>query len=280
MRRETATVALRVFILACLLMPTGFAISAHVVIEPGTRPIGVAAPVLPTSSVQCNDFAEEVALWSKQLNLRHDACLKAESRKGLTGKAHKGACSFARCENVHNAMSKFYEVSSREIAQCQEQAMAAQTQMKDELGAFSSLDAAQSHIEKFAPAAVKQMRKFVEKKLVDQLRGLAPDKATFDATRVGAQIAQEMVAARTKCIRAVSDVQRIECEKQAYVTVMRLQSMAPLIPNTSPIIKKIQSDAFSRLNRLNEDTIRRLHELSQMAEGVELDDNEGATIGR
>lgn len=274
--RSSAT--LLVYVLFLLHLNNAFA--AYVVVEPGTRPIGVAPPVAPTSAAECDEFAEQISMWSKELNKRHDACLKAESRKGSSGKSHQGACTFARCENLHNAMSKLTSASSKEILQCREQVVASRTQMQEELNALGSWEAAQARVQEFAPAAVKQMRSVVERKLIEQLRGMAPDKDVFDATRASAKIAEDMVAARNQCMRAVTNAQRIECEKQAYVTVMRLQTLAPLLPNTSPIIKKIQSDAFSRLNGFNDATLRRLQALSRMDERDYEEDDSGQSIGR
>lgn len=269
-------------LLACVLflLYSSNAFAAYVVVEPGTRPIGVAPPVAPTSAAECDEFAEQVSMWSNELNKRHDACLKAESRKGSSGRSHQGACTYARCENLHNAMSSLTSASSKEVLQCREQVVASRTQMQDELNALGSWEAAQARVQQFAPAAVKQMRSLAEKKLMEQLRGLAPDKVVFDATRASAKIAEEMVAARNLCMRSVTNAQRIECEKQAYVTVMRLQTLAPLVPNTSPVIKKIQSDAFSRLNGFNEATLRRLQALSQVDESDYEEEDSGQSIGK
>lgn len=262
---------------------TAPATAAYVVLQPSSRPVGVAAPLLPTSAAQCNDFATEVADFAKQLGERHESCLRSESRNG--GKlSHKGQCSFAACEPAHTAIHRFGEVSRKEIAECRERAAQAEREVREVMSAFRSIEEAQTQLSKFAPLAVQKMRDTVQKKLEQQV-GAGIDKlrrqlTPSEASRAAQDISIEVMKAAAVCRRDVATARTIECEKQAYLSIASLQSLAPFAAQGDKVISKIQAEAFKHLNRINEDTLRRIQTLSQISEEGADDDDGGVSLGR
>jgi len=283
MRANSAGVRVLAALAAASTMLVSPAMAAYVVVGPGTRPIGVAAPVLPTSAAQCNDFATEVADFAKQLSDRHESCLRSESRKG-GGPSHKGQCSFAACEPWHVAMHRFGAVSSKEITECRERAGLAEREVREAMSAFRSIDEAQAQFSKLAPLAVQKMRATLQQKLEKQLDAgigkLRKQLTPSEARRAAQDISIEVMKAAATCRRDIATARTIECEKQAYLSIASLQKLAPFAALGDPVITKIQAEAFQHLNRINQDTLRRIQTLSQISEEGADDDDGGVSLGR
>lgn len=258
------------------------AFAAFVILEPGTRPVGVAPPVLPTSAAQCNDFATEVADWGKRLGERHETCLRNESRKGLAA-TPKGQCSFAACERAHGALQRFTSASSKEITECHVRAAQIEREVRAALSAFRSVEEAQAQLSKLASLAVQKMRTTLQRKLEQQVEAgigrLREQLTPSEVSRTAQDISIEVMKAAALCRRGVA-TGNIDCEKQAYLTIASLQSLAPFATLGSPVVIKIQAEAFQHLNRINQDTLSRIHTLSQISEEGADDDGGGVSLGR
>jgi hypothetical protein len=262
------------------LPPAG---AAFVVVDAGTRPIGVAAPLLPTSASQCNEFAAEVAAISQGLNRRHETCLRNESRKGHAP-SHKGQCSFPACEPVHLAMLRFTSASSKEVTDCHARAQQVAREVRDAMSAFSSVQEAQAQFLNTAPLAVKKMQATLRQAIEQQMHaaiGRVREQLTpSEASRTAQDISLEVMKAAAVCRRELGTARSIECEKQGYLSIASLQAIAPFATQGSPIVVKIQSEAFQHLNRINQETLQRIQALSQISEEGE-DNNEGSvSLGR
>jgi len=259
------------------------AIAAYVVVEPGTRPIGVAAPTLPTSAAQCNDFAAEVLEFSKRLHELHDTCLRKESGKKIAA-SHKGQCSFPACEPVHGAMSKFNSASSKELSQCRERAAQAERAIREAFAPYQSIEAAQAQFSKLAPLAVQKMQTMLRQKIEQQVDvGIARVREQLtpsEISRTAQDISVEVMKAAAVCRRELGTARSIECDKQAYLSIASLQTLAPFATLGSPIVIKIQAESFQHLNRINQETLQRIHSLSEISEAAADDDGGGISLGR
>ena len=158
-------------------------------------------------------------------------------------------------------------------------------EVREALSGFSSVAAAQEQLSKLAPLAVQTMRSTLQRKLEQQVDAgigkLREQLTPSEASRTAQDISIEVMKAAAVCRRGVA-IGNIDCEKQAYLTIASLQSLAPFATLGSPVVIKIQAEAFQHLNRINLETLRRIHTLSQISEtGADADDDDGGvSLGR